>query len=635
MSTTGEGGEAHKPTPAPAVDLGLEGYDGYEEIGRGGFSVVYRARQLAFDRTVAIKVISGVVDEQTLLRFERECRTMGSLSGHPSIVTVFGSGVLANGNPYLVMEYLERGSLADRLERGPLPWDEAADVAVKIGGALQAAHDAGVLHRDVKPENIFVSSYGEPKLGDFGIARLEGGPNTRSGVITASVAHAAPEILDGKRPDEATDVYSLGSTVYTLLAGAPAFSSATDESIVPMLARIAIEPVPDLRGRGVPAPICEVLEASMAKDPALRIRTARELAERMEAARHAAAGAPAAPLGSPGNLTTVVTPATGDPVPGTTSGPVPPASVPGVDAGSVPPPGAVAVPAASAPAPGVDSGPVPPPGYVAVPPTPPPGYVAVPAASAPGAVAVPAASAPAPGVDSGPVPPPGYVAVQPPPGYVAVPPAPGTTSGPVPPAGPGGRGSSGSGKVVLIVVAVVALLAVLGGGAAVVVGRGGSTTTVSSTSSSGVAPTVSTPPSTGGVPPSSANGVRSLDLTVGDCFDHPDLQGVIDGAVTEAELVTQVSCDQAHQLEVIAVQRLTASSGSPYPGTDAVANQARSVCDRAFQSYVGVPLDQSTLSVIFEYPSADEWAGGERRVVCSAYAQDLSSSPGSVKDSGR
>ena len=610
MSTTGEGGEPQAPTPSPAVDLGLEGYDRYEEIGRGGFSVVYRARQLAFDRTVAIKVISGVVDEQTLLRFERECRTMGSLSGHPSIVTVFGSGVLANGNPYLVMEYLERGSLGDRLERGPLPWDEAADVAVKIGGALQAAHEAGVLHRDVKPENIFVSSYGEPKLGDFGIARLEGGPNTRSGVITASVAHAAPEILDGKRPDEATDVYSLGSTVYTLLAGAPAFSSATDESIVPMLARIAIEPVPDLRPLGVPGPICEVLEASMAKDPALRIRSARELAERMDAARREVAGAPAAPA-TTGNVTTVVTPSsTGAPPPGVTSGPVPPPAVvpPGVDSGPVAPPGSVAVPPVpppgyvAVPAPGVDSGPVPPPGYVAVPPTPPPG------------------------VDSGPVPPPGYV---------AVPPAPGTTSGPVTAGGaPGGPTRSGrsTSTIVIVVVAVLVVLALLGGGAVLVLGRSGSTTTTTASTA-----TSAPPPSVTG-PTSSVAGpteVRSLDLAAGDCFDHPDLQGVIDGTITEAELVTQVECDQPHQLEVIAIQRLTASAGSPYPGTDAVANQARSICDRAFQSYVGVPLDQSTLSVIFEYPSADEWAGGERRVVCSAYAVDLSSSPGSVQGSGR
>ncbi|MEZ5141063.1 MAG: serine/threonine-protein kinase [Acidimicrobiales bacterium] len=182
MSTTGDADDASAaPPPTSAVDLGLDGYAGYEEIGRGGFSVVYRARQLAFDRTVAIKVITGVVDEQSQLRFERECRTMGSLSGHPNIVTVYGSGVLPNGNPYLVMEYLERGSLGDRLAQGVLPWDEVADIAVKIGDALQAAHDAGVLHRDVKPENIFVSGYGAPKLGDFGIARLEGGPNTRSG----------------------------------------------------------------------------------------------------------------------------------------------------------------------------------------------------------------------------------------------------------------------------------------------------------------------------------------------------------------------------------------------------------------------------------------------------------------------
>src|SRR5690606_20431088 len=114
---------------------------------------VYRAHQAQFGSTVAIKVITGMVDERSQQRFERECRTMGALRGHPNIVTVFDAGSLPDGRAYLVMEYLSGGSLADRLARGPLDWQEVVSMGVKIAAALEAAHGAGVLHRDIKPEN--------------------------------------------------------------------------------------------------------------------------------------------------------------------------------------------------------------------------------------------------------------------------------------------------------------------------------------------------------------------------------------------------------------------------------------------------------------------------------------------------
>ena len=145
---------------------------------------------------------------------------------------------------------------------------------VKVAGALDAAHEAGVLHRDIKPENILVSQYGEPKLGDFGIARIEGANQTRSGVITATMAHAPPEIVEGKRPTEASDVYSLASTLYTMIAGDGPFSDGEETSIVTMISRIVTRPVPDLRARGVPDPVCAVLEQGLAKDPAARPRAA-------------------------------------------------------------------------------------------------------------------------------------------------------------------------------------------------------------------------------------------------------------------------------------------------------------------------------------------------------------------------
>lgn len=257
------------------------------EIGRGGFAVVYRGRDDRFSRDVAVKVLPSGLDEAGLSRFARECRAAGALSGHPHIVTVHDSGVTASGHPYLVMELLSGGSLAERIGDG-LAWQEVAELGVRLSGALETAHRAGVLHRDVKPENVLFSAYGDPKLVDFGIATVRGGYETRSSVVTATLAHAAPEIVSGGRGTVASDVYSLASTLYQALRGRPAFLNEDDETFVPLIARIVSTPVPDLRQHGVPNDISSVVELGMAKEPAQRPASARELAEllRTAAARY-------------------------------------------------------------------------------------------------------------------------------------------------------------------------------------------------------------------------------------------------------------------------------------------------------------------------------------------------------------
>ncbi len=161
----------------------IEGFEDLVEVGRGGFGVVYRARQPEFDRTVAIKVVLvGGVDAVARERFRREASAMGRLSGHPNIVDVHAAGFTVEGHPYLVMPFLASGSLGDRVERtGRLGWSEAVPIAVKVGGALSAAHAAGIVHRDVKPDNVLFTSFGEPQLGDFGIARVVGAAPTVSG----------------------------------------------------------------------------------------------------------------------------------------------------------------------------------------------------------------------------------------------------------------------------------------------------------------------------------------------------------------------------------------------------------------------------------------------------------------------
>ena len=193
---------------------------------------------------------------------------MGRLSGHPHIVSVHRGGTTDAGAPYIVMDLMDGGSLADRLrQEGPLAWPEVLEIGVAVAGALETAHRAGILHLDVKPANVLVSRYGEPKLADFGISRLPGVTATTDGRVRASIAYAAPErLLDGTATPSA-DLYSLGATLYTLLVGETAFSTKPGEDLLVAISRIVRQPVPDLRLHGVPDPAVRVIERLLAKSP--------------------------------------------------------------------------------------------------------------------------------------------------------------------------------------------------------------------------------------------------------------------------------------------------------------------------------------------------------------------------------
>ncbi len=292
-----EGPAPSEPRSEAVVELDIAGLENAVEIGEGGFATVYRAFQPAFHRTVAVKVITNVnLDDAARQRFERECQTMGSLAEHPNIVTIYGAGFTDLGRPYLVMAFLPGGSLQDRIDAsGRLGWEESTEYAVHLAGALETAHRAQIIHRDIKPGNVMMSQYGEAQLTDFGIARVAGGHETRSGALAVSLAHAPPEVLDGKRPTALGDVYSLGSTVFETLWGKPAFEGE-DNSLRVLLRRILRDPVPDLRPHGVPDEICTVIERSMAKNPDDRQQSALQFGTELQAAR-VALGQP------PGRLT--------------------------------------------------------------------------------------------------------------------------------------------------------------------------------------------------------------------------------------------------------------------------------------------------------------------------------------------
>lgn len=258
----------------------VEGYDDLVEIGHGGFSVVYRARQRRFDREVAVKLIDRrAFAGSSIDRFDRECRAMGALSWHPNVVAVYDSGVADDGRPYLSMEYLPDGSWADHLaDAGPATWQEALEVGVEVAGALEAAHRIGILHRDLKPGNLLVGPAGT-KLADFGIAGLASGrQTTATGNHALTIAYSAPEVLEGRRADARSDVYSLGATLHALVSGRSPFSRPEDDSDAAIVLRAARGDVAEL-DPSLPDAVVEVIRLAMHHDPTQRPAGAEQLGE--------------------------------------------------------------------------------------------------------------------------------------------------------------------------------------------------------------------------------------------------------------------------------------------------------------------------------------------------------------------
>lgn len=251
------------------MSIEVAGFEVEREIGRGGFGVVYRARQLAFNRPAAIKVLlPGLSADELQKRFTQECRAVGALRPHPNVLTVYSTGLTADGRPYLAMQYLGGGSLSERL---PLTPEATVALGLRLADGLAVAHAGGVIHRDVKPSNILFGDDGEPVLVDFGISSLLGDASTTTGEVALSIGYTPPEILGGSRATVAADVYALGATLFASVCGRTPFVTPDGfTSIAVMAARILSQPVEDLRPEGVPDALCEVIERCMAKEPGER-----------------------------------------------------------------------------------------------------------------------------------------------------------------------------------------------------------------------------------------------------------------------------------------------------------------------------------------------------------------------------
>jgi hypothetical protein len=276
----------------PLIGQVIDHYKIVGELGRGGMGVVYEAEDARLGRRVALKFVpeQSTADPDSLGRFLREARAASALN-HPNICTIHDIGE-HDGRPYIVMERMEGETLDRLVSRGALPADRAIELGIQIADALDAAHEAGFVHRDVKPANIFVTTRGQAKILDFGLAKLVTGPDPQtvgSAVDTASrhvvttpgstvgtIAYMSPEQALGKELDARSDLFSFGVVLYEMVAGERAFGGTTTAAVFDaILHRVPTSPLrlhPEL-----PDGLEAVINRALEKDFELRYQTAADL----------------------------------------------------------------------------------------------------------------------------------------------------------------------------------------------------------------------------------------------------------------------------------------------------------------------------------------------------------------------
>ena len=273
----------------PGARLGP--YEIVAAIGAGGMGEVYRARDARLQRDVAVKVLPERLarDSEARSRFEREARAVAALS-HPNILAIHDFGI-EEGIAYAVTELLEGETLRERLARGRLPIERAVGYALQIAAALGAAHEKGIVHRDVKPDNVFVTLEGHIKVFDFGIAKrseepvVEGASSTADtapGTVLGTVGYMSPEQLRSEPVDTRTDLFSFGCVLYEMIAGERAFGRPTPADT--LAAILNADPAPiDTAATGCPAELARVVSRCLEKRREARFQSARDLAYALEA----------------------------------------------------------------------------------------------------------------------------------------------------------------------------------------------------------------------------------------------------------------------------------------------------------------------------------------------------------------
>src|SRR5262245_13923773 len=272
------------------VGTKLGPYEIHAPLGAGGMGEVYRARDTRLERTVAIKVLPEHLstNPESKQRFEREARSISSLN-HPNICALYDIGS-QDGIDFLVMEYLEGQTLADRLHKRALPLDQLVKIGIEVADALDKAHRQGIVHRDLKPGNIMLTKSGA-KLMDFGLAKPAqaafiasagvGTPTlsnrlTVEGSIVGTFQYMAPEQLEGKDADPRSDIFGLGAVLYEMATGQPAFQGKTPASIVAAILGSEPTPIKTLEAT-TPPELDRLIRTALAKNPDERWQSAHDI----------------------------------------------------------------------------------------------------------------------------------------------------------------------------------------------------------------------------------------------------------------------------------------------------------------------------------------------------------------------
>lgn len=265
--------------------LGIAHLADIKTVGKDGSGVLYAARDLKLDRQVTVRVFDPLIDQGRRGRFIEESKVLGGLSSHPNVVTIYDAGFSAEDRPYLISELVDGEDLATTLvRRGRIPWTEAVDIILQLCAGLEQAHNSGLLHRDLRPQNVMMVA-GSAKLTEFGVSTgSSAGPTAYQSADADVIEHRAPETYTGIW-DERTDLYSLTSMLFELIDGQPPFHRRGDDSAEALRLRMLHEQPPGLDPELAPAQLGVFVVAGLAKDPFDRPQSAQEFAHELQLIR--------------------------------------------------------------------------------------------------------------------------------------------------------------------------------------------------------------------------------------------------------------------------------------------------------------------------------------------------------------